>query len=85
MMVVTSDFLRGIPADRHGAVFDAFRAHMLKAGFEVTSSSSDAVFFKNPKDGFTASIDDGGDWTTTLTIGFVSPCVWPNGTKPPAG
>ncbi|MFJ9845378.1 hypothetical protein ACIRYZ_34040 [Kitasatospora sp. NPDC101155] len=82
-MAVTSRYLRGIPADHHAATFDAFRDHLVKAGFEVTSSHPDAIFLKNPKDGFRASIDDGGDWSTTLTIGFVSPCVWPNGTKPP--
>ncbi|MFF2080930.1 hypothetical protein ACFVXG_39950 [Kitasatospora sp. NPDC058162] len=82
VMAVTSRYLRGIPADRHAATFDAFRDHLVKAGFEVTSSHRDAVFLKNPKDGFKASIDDGGDWTTTLTIGFVSPCVWPDGTPP---
>ncbi|MER7579726.1 hypothetical protein [Kitasatospora sp. NPDC097691] len=83
VMAVTSRYLRGIPADHHAATFDAFRDHLVKAGFTVTSSHRDAIFFTNPKDDFRASIDDGGDWSTTLTIGFVSPCVWPNGTKPP--
>ncbi|MEU4113554.1 hypothetical protein AB0F71_03550 [Kitasatospora sp. NPDC028055] len=84
-MAVTSRYLRGIPADHHAATFDAFRDHLVKAGFKVTSSHADAIFLKNPKDDFSATIDDGGDWSTTLHIAFVSPCVWPNGTKPPTG
>ncbi|MFI8456727.1 hypothetical protein [Kitasatospora sp. NPDC085464] len=83
MMAVTSRYLRGIPADHHAATFNAFRDHLTAAGFKVTSSRPDTISLENPKDGFTASIYDGGDWTTTLTIGFSSPCVWPNGTKPP--
>ncbi|AUY53819.1 hypothetical protein [Streptomyces sp. CB01881] len=83
VMAMTSRYLRGIPADHHAATFDAFREHLVQAGFNVTTSGPGSIFLENPKDGFGASIQDGGDWATTLTIGFGSPCVWPNGTKPP--
>lgn len=82
-IAVTSRYLRDVPADHRTALLDAFREHLLQAGFTVTSSDAPSVLMKNPKDGFHASIDAGGDWNTSLTMGFTSPCVWPNGTKPP--
>ncbi|MFI6151543.1 hypothetical protein ACIBCA_02470 [Kitasatospora sp. NPDC051170] len=81
---VTSRYLRDVPADHRTALLDAFREHLLQAGFTVTSSDSRSILMHNPKDDFDGSIDAGGDWNTTLTMGFVSPCVWPDGTKPPS-
>ncbi|MGW2870742.1 hypothetical protein [Kitasatospora sp. NPDC001225] len=82
---VTYRFLRDIPADHHDTIFDTFRGHLVVAGFKVTDSRPGVIVLTNPDNGFKASISDGDNWPTTLVVSFESPCVWPNGTKPPTG
>ncbi|MFI2609576.1 hypothetical protein [Kitasatospora sp. NPDC018619] len=82
---VTYRYLRDIPADHHDTVFDAFRGHLVVAGFRVTDSRPGVIVLTNPDNGFKASISDGDNWPATLVVGFESSCVWPHGTKPPTG
>lgn len=82
---VTYRFLRDIPADHHGTIFDAFRGHLVVAGFRVTDSRPGVIVLTNPDNGFKASITDGENWPATLVVGFESPCVPPAGAKPANG
>ncbi|MEU3574059.1 hypothetical protein AB0E96_37475 [Kitasatospora sp. NPDC036755] len=78
---VTYRFLRDIPADHHDTVFDAFRGHLVVAGFDVTDSRPGVIVLTNPDNGFKASLVDGDNWPATLLVGFESPCVRPDGAK----
>ncbi|MFJ6769627.1 hypothetical protein ACIQOV_01370 [Kitasatospora sp. NPDC091257] len=82
---VTYRFLRDIPADHHDTIFDAFRGHLVVAGFRVTDSRPGVIVLTNPDNGFKASVSDGDNWPATLKVGFESPCVSPDGAKAATG
>ncbi|MFI9331122.1 hypothetical protein ACIGZJ_26730 [Kitasatospora sp. NPDC052868] len=82
---VTARNLTGVPVDRHPEYFAAFRAQVEAMGFKLNDASADfdhALFFTNHANGFTASLIEIGDGQRTLNVGFASPCVWPEGTRP---
>ncbi|MFB7617071.1 hypothetical protein [Kitasatospora sp. NPDC056181] len=79
---VTEKTLPGVPLAKHAEYVAAFRSKAEALGFTSTGSGT-SLYFTNKSNDFSASIMEIGDAERTLQIGFVSPCVWPDGTKPP--
>ncbi|MQS13724.1 hypothetical protein F7Q99_15965 [Streptomyces kaniharaensis] len=80
--------LPGVPLERHPDYFAAFRSQVESMGFKPTPDSAlsaPSLFFTNNSNNFNASMTELGDADRTLEITFTSPCVWPNGAKPPKG
>ncbi|MFF2039474.1 hypothetical protein ACFVVX_03535 [Kitasatospora sp. NPDC058170] len=83
---VTERKLPGVPPDRHPEYFTAFRSQVEAMGFKLDDASGGfdhALFFTNHANDFTATLTELGDGDRTLSVSFVSPCVWPDGTRPP--
>ncbi|MFI9330067.1 hypothetical protein ACIGZJ_21270 [Kitasatospora sp. NPDC052868] len=82
---VTETRLSGIPADRQAEYVEHLRVRIESMGFQLDDPGAlrTSAHFTNPTNKFTGSIDGIGSSYGTLVIGFSSPCVWPNGTKPP--
>ncbi|MFG2904488.1 hypothetical protein ACGF13_05410 [Kitasatospora sp. NPDC048286] len=82
---VTEKRLSGIPVDRQAEYVEHLRSRIESMGFQRDDSGAlrTSAHFTNPTNKFAGSIDGIGSSYGTLVIGFFSPCVWPNGTKPP--
>lgn len=82
---VTERRLSGIPGDRQAEYVERLRTRIEAMGFRQDDSGAlrTSAHFTNSTDQFTGSIDGIGSSYGTLVIGFSSPCVWPDGTKPP--
>ncbi|MFE4514246.1 hypothetical protein ACFRMQ_08645 [Kitasatospora sp. NPDC056783] len=82
---VTERRVSGIPMDRQAEYVAHLRTRIESMGFQQDDSGAlrTSAHFTNSANKFTGSIDGIGSSYGVLVIGFSSPCVWPDGTKPP--
>lgn len=88
VMAMTARKLPGIAVERHAEYFQAFRSTLESMGFQPekgTEEVTGGAYFVNPTTRFYAALTESGDTDRTFTLSFTSPCVWPDGTRPPSG
>ncbi|MFF2080929.1 hypothetical protein ACFVXG_39945 [Kitasatospora sp. NPDC058162] len=75
-----------LPLSGRTEAADAFRSYLTGRGFQLVEPDARLgwVKMKNPKDNFVAILGGATDASRTFQLDVISPCLWPNGTPPPA-
>jgi hypothetical protein len=87
VQVTLTYFLRGIPRQENASVARQILAHWKHQGYAILTThhldtDQPVITAATHGDSFLLSLDSGSDGS--LSIGTSSPCIWPDGTPPPA-